>query len=63
MTTVVIDEKTKIGKLIMNMIKETNCGKIINHKKDGNLDSLISRTESDINTGNTKKIVTSDLWK
>jgi len=29
MTTIVINEKTKIGKLIMNMIIETNCGKII----------------------------------
>ncbi len=63
MTTIVIDEKTKIGKLIMDMIKETNCGKIIRDKKDGKLDSLISRTESDINSGKTKKIETSDLWK
>lgn len=33
MTTIVIYEKTKIGKLIMNLIIETNCGKVINEKK------------------------------
>lgn len=33
MTTIVINEKTKIGKLIMNMIIETNCGKVIDEKK------------------------------
>lgn len=33
MTTIVINEKTKIGKLIMNMIRETKCGQIIDEKK------------------------------
>ncbi len=33
MTTIVIDEKSKMGKLVMTIIKETNCGKIIQDKK------------------------------
>jgi hypothetical protein len=63
MTTIVIDEKSKLGKLIMNLIKETNCGKIIDTDKAENLDNLIKKTESDIRRGRTKKIETADLWK
>lgn len=33
MTTIVINENTKMGKLVMTIIKETNCGKKIQDKK------------------------------
>jgi len=36
MTTIVIDERTRIGKLILDMIHETNCGKILEEKKRRN---------------------------
>jgi len=63
MTTIVIDEKSKTGKLILIMIRETNCGKIIEEKEPDNLDHLIRQTEFDIRSGRIKKIIFVDLWK
>jgi hypothetical protein len=44
MTTIVINENTKMGKLIMTIIKETNCGKIIQDNKKGTNECDFSHT-------------------
>lgn len=61
MTTVVIDEKSKMGKLIMNLIKETNCGKIIDDKKP-NRETLESLKDS-LNGKVTKTKSVKDLMQ
>jgi len=63
MTTIVIDDKTKMGKLVVSIVKETNCGKVIDTKNVDELEAIIKKTERDIKLGRTKKIATDDLWK
>jgi len=36
MTTIIINEKTKKGRIVLDLIRELNCGKIIEDKRVGN---------------------------
>ena len=35
MTTIIINEKTKKGRIVLDLIREMNCGKIIGDEKVG----------------------------
>jgi hypothetical protein len=72
MTTIVINENTKMGKLIMTIIKETNCGKIIQDNKKGANDCGFSHAPNketiealkEAKAGKTKKYESAkDLFK
>lgn len=59
MTTIIINERTKLGKLILGMIKETKCGEIVDFKKEiPNKET--SRAILDAKNGKTKKYENTD---
>jgi hypothetical protein len=54
MTTIIIDEKTKKGKIILDLIRELNAGKIISEKDDNFLpNEQTKRAIEEAKKGNT----------
>ncbi|MFA5330723.1 MAG: hypothetical protein WC384_23220 [Prolixibacteraceae bacterium] len=62
MTTIIINEKTKKGRIILDLIKEIGVGKIIDNslKSENILNNTTRKAIKDANDGNTIKCVDFD---
>jgi hypothetical protein len=64
MEKILIQPKTKSQfDLLTKVLKAMGISFQIEKPQSKELDKLIKQTESDIKSGNTKKIKTADLWK
>jgi hypothetical protein len=62
MTTVIINEKTKRGRIILDLIKEMNVGKVIEEKKSQNpvLNDITLQAIKEAQEGETVKCASFD---
>jgi hypothetical protein len=55
MTTIIIDENTKKGKIILEIVREMNAGKIIDEKKHHSFSKETLQAIEEAKTGKTVK--------